>query len=138
MRKVKILLIDDSELVRKHLSELLSVNDLDVQVAGDLATALESLMKNPVDAILVDFVLGSGTTGMDLISAVFSMPEKLWEPLPRPVAAILTHGSLARHDQTKANDLGVAVLQKPQAGGERQFIEEISYWLKARLPKILL
>src|SRR5204862_4931570 len=50
----RVLVVDDSPIVRDLLQELLSSVGLEVRVAGDGAAALQSLTENPVDLIVCD------------------------------------------------------------------------------------
>ena len=123
VKNIQILLVDDSEMVLRHVADLLTTQGFKVTTANSMVAALEAYFKARPDAILTDFVLESGHTGLGLLSAIFAGVS------PQPIAAILTHGLLTAADQARANELGVRVIQKPKQGGEQEFLQEVRFWL---------
>lgn len=124
MKKVKILLVDDSQLVLRHVAMLLSGKGWQVTTAATMAEGLEECLKSPPDALLTDFILDTGQTGLTLISAIFAagLAEK-------PTAAVMTLGALSDDDQALAARLGCPVLQKPAQGKEKEFLQNVEFWL---------
>lgn len=128
MKTVQILLIDDSELVLRHVADLLKAEGFMVTTANSTAAGLEAYFKRRPDAILADFVLETGHTGLELISAIFAGVSSI--PNGAPAASILTHGQLTAVDQARAATLGIRIIQKPKQGHEQEFIQEIRFWLR--------
>lgn len=124
--KVKILLVDDSEVMRGFVADLLRKSGLMVVTAGSLVEGVDAYCRERPAAILMDFVLESGHTGLEALAAIFAVSS-----FGRPLAAILTQGDLAAADAQKAASLNVRILQKPARGLEDQFVTDIWKWLEA-------
>ncbi|MEW6058119.1 MAG: response regulator [Bdellovibrionota bacterium] len=132
MKTVKILLVDDSEVMLRHVATLLGQKGLHALLAQNLQTALEVFHRQKPDALLIDFILQAGTTGLGVVSAISAVVERLnatGESLALPPTAVLTRGALTDEDQQKANSLGVRVIQKPSQGKEKEFLQEVEFWL---------
>lgn len=127
-KNVHILLVDDSALALTHICSLLSDQGFRVTTATSMAEGLSKAFTASANAVLIDFVLDSGHTGLDLISAVFAASAQA-KQRQKPAAAILTHGRLSDGDQRRADELAVAVLQKPRQGQEEEFAEKVRIWL---------
>ena len=61
---LKILVVDDEELIRWSLAEDLKSSGYGVSVAEDVKEALQSVEKDPPDLVLTDLRLGAGS-GLD-------------------------------------------------------------------------
>lgn len=127
MKKVKFLLLDDSEMILRHVSKLLNQQGWEVVTAPSMAVALQAYGRHKPDVLLVDFILEGGVTGLQAVSAIFAADPSRAGP---PPAAILTHGQLAPADEQRAGTLGVKVIQKPARGQEAEFVQSVQYWLK--------
>ena len=114
---VKILLVDDSEVMLGFLAALLEKQGFAVATAKDLVSSVEAYGRTKPDLILMDFVLEPTRTGIETLAAIFSLAGAA-----RPVAAILTQGALTPLDEQKAASWGVEVLQKPVRGKEAAFL----------------
>src|SRR6266404_1198229 len=68
-----ILIVDDEKHTRDGLRRLLE-NDYDVYVAGDIASAMNVLEREPIDLLLTDLRLGNDD-GMQLIDRALKMPQ---------------------------------------------------------------
>src|SRR6202048_3144710 len=68
-----ILIVDDEKHTRDGLRRLLE-KDYDVYVAGDIASAMNVLEREPIDLLLTDLRLG-GDDGMHLIDRALKMPH---------------------------------------------------------------
>src|SRR6202022_1805262 len=68
-----VLIVDDEKHTRDGLRRLLE-NDYDVYVAGDTASAMNVLEREPIDLLLTDLRLGS-EDGMKLIDRALKMPH---------------------------------------------------------------
>src|ERR1700730_11622487 len=68
-----VLIVDDEKHTRDGLRRLLE-NDYDVYVAGDTASAMNVLEREPIDLLLTDLRLGN-EDGMQLIDRALKMPQ---------------------------------------------------------------
>src|SRR6202048_193104 len=68
-----ILIVDDEKHTRDGLRQLLE-KDYDVYVAGDIASAMDVLEREPIDLLLTDLRLGADD-GMQLIDRALKMPH---------------------------------------------------------------
>lgn len=100
-----ILVVDDDESLRRMVSRLLESLGYAALTAADTARALEALRSEPVDAVLLDVVLGA---------------ENGWEALRRMrdagrVPVVMMSGATMDEEVRRdASALGAqAVLQKP-------------------------
>jgi len=83
----RILIVDDDEITRKSLSEILRIEKYDVQTAEAGEVALETLASHEIDLMLLDIRM----TGMDGIEVL----KKTKEISPDTQVVMLTgHGSL--------------------------------------------
>ncbi len=96
-----ILVVDDEESVRRTFVEWLAALGPDVQVytAADAATALHLANQTPIDLAILDWNLGSGTNGLQLL-------EDLAEFQP-DITAILVTGFADQATPLDALRLGV-------------------------------
>jgi CheY-like chemotaxis protein len=125
---VKILLVDDSPVMLGYLGALLKRRGHEVSTADSLAKALEGALSGQPDAVLMDLILEPGRTGLEALSAIFSLCDT--QARPRPRAAILTAGRMAPADEARAASLGATVLQKPERGREEPFLQSVDNWLR--------
>lgn len=125
---LKILLVDDSEVILRHVGGLLARQGYSVVKASTSAAALEAIVRHRPGAVLVDFVLEAGQTGLQLIPALFAVAEKVGAP--KPAAALLTMARLDDADTEAARQLGTRVLVKPRRGKETEFLQELAFWLR--------
>jgi len=100
-RRRRVLVVDDSPIVRDLLNELLSSVGLDVRAVGDGAAALESLAADPVDLIVCDVEMPI-MDGFELLRRLRARAERV------PVVMVTTRGSLA--DRSMAAALGADAL----------------------------
>jgi len=97
----RVLVVDDSPIVRDLLTELLSSVGLDVRSAGDGAAALQSLAEHPVDLIVCDVEMPV-MDGFELLRRLRDRAEQV------PVVMVTTRGSLS--DRAMAASLGADAL----------------------------
>jgi two-component system chemotaxis response regulator CheB len=117
-KKIKVLIVDDSAVVRQTLEEILS-SDPDIEImatAGDPLIAFEKMRDELPDVITLDVEMPR----MDGIT--FLQQLMLEQPLPVVMCSSITaEGSEAA---LKAMELGaVDIIQKPRLG-VKQFLEE--------------
>ncbi|MEL6132166.1 MAG: sigma-54 dependent transcriptional regulator [Bacteroidota bacterium] len=83
----KILIIDDEEVIRMTLEEILEYEDYEVALAADGKEGLDMLLKNTYDAVICDIKMPK-MNGMEVLSrAVAEKPET-------PVIMISGHGDI--------------------------------------------
>jgi chemotaxis protein histidine kinase CheA len=97
----RVLVVDDSPIVRDLLSELLSSVGLSVRVAGDGAAALQSLAEQAVDLIVCDVEMPV-MDGFELLRRLRDRADRV------PIVMVTTRGSLT--DRATAAALGADAL----------------------------
>jgi chemotaxis protein histidine kinase CheA len=97
----RVLVVDDSPIVRDLLQELLSSVGLEVRVAGDGAAALDSLADSPVDLIVCDVEMPV-MDGFELLRRLRERAERV------PVVMVTTRGTVS--DRAMAASLGADAL----------------------------
>lgn len=96
-RRQRVLVVDDSPVVRELVSEILSWAGLDVQEADDGASALESIQQAEPDLLISDIEMPR-MNGFDLLSEVRRRSQRL------PIVMLSTRGSV--EDRKRATRLG--------------------------------
>jgi two-component system sensor histidine kinase and response regulator WspE len=97
----RVLVVDDSPIVRDLLTELLSSVGLEVRAAGDGAAALAALAENPVDLIVSDVEMPI-MDGFELLRRLRERAERV------PIVMVTTRGSVT--DRSLAAALGADAL----------------------------
>jgi CheY-like chemotaxis protein len=97
----RVLVVDDSPIVRDLLSELLSSVGLEVRTAGDGAVALQSLADHPVDLIVCDVEMPV-MDGFEFLRRLRDRADRV------PVVMVTTRGSVS--DRATAASLGADAL----------------------------
>jgi two-component system chemotaxis response regulator CheB len=118
MRKIRVLIVDDSAVVRQILSEVLST-DPDIQVigtAGDPFAAAERMSQQAPDVITLDIEMPR----MDGLTFL----QKIMSQHPIPVVICSTLAEEGARSTIRALEYGaVDIVTKPRLG-TRQFLEE--------------
>ena len=70
MANARILVVDDDEIVRLTLSEILRLNDFEVTTASTVAEALSQITANQFDALLSDLHMPGAGDGLTVVSAM--------------------------------------------------------------------
>ncbi|HEY0190317.1 MAG TPA: response regulator [Kofleriaceae bacterium] len=99
--KRRVLVVDDSPIVRDLLTELLSSVGLDVRSAGDGAQALQALNERAADLIVCDVEMPV-MDGFELLRQLRERPERI------PVVMVTTRGTVS--DRAMAAALGADAL----------------------------
>ncbi|HET9627666.1 MAG TPA: response regulator, partial [Kofleriaceae bacterium] len=99
--KRRVLVVDDSPIVRDLLTELLSSVGLDVRSAGDGAQALAALNERTADLIVCDVEMPV-MDGFELLRQLRDRPERI------PVVMVTTRGTVS--DRAMAASLGADAL----------------------------
>lgn len=119
MSIINVLVVDDSALVRKYLTEIVNSED-DMNLVGtafDPIFAFDKLKKYPVDVILLDIEMPR----MDGLTFL----EKLMQTIPTPVIILSSLTSKNADISLRAFELGAFdVIQKPENMMELPFMKE--------------
>lgn len=70
MAIARILVVDDDEMVRVTLSEILQLNDFDVTIASTVSEALSQITAHQFDALLSDLHMPGAGDGLTVVSAM--------------------------------------------------------------------
>ena len=97
----RVLVVDDSPIVRDLLTELLSSVGLEVRSAGDGAAALQALAEGPADLVVCDVEMPV-MDGFELLRRLRDRAERV------PVVMVTTRGSVS--DRALAAALGADAL----------------------------
>lgn len=117
MKKVKVLIVDDSALVRQTLSEILSSDEIEViATASDPYAAARKMRETIPDVITLDIEMPQ-MDGLTFLQKIMSQ-----HPIPVVICSSLTEKGSAT--ALKAMELGAAeIITKPRLG-TKQFFEE--------------
>lgn len=118
MAKIKVLIVDDSALVRQTLAEIISdTDDLEVMAtAGDPYVAAEKMKQQLPDVILLDVEMPR-MDGLTFLAKLMAQ-----HPLPVVICSTLVGNNSDTH--LRALELGaVEIINKP-ALGTRQYLKE--------------
>ena len=118
--KIKVLIIDDSALVRRVMTDILSADSM-IEVVGtapDAQIATRQIRKLEPDVLTLDIMM-PGMNGLEYL-------ERLMKSHPMPVVMVSSLTQKGAPDALKALELGaVEVIGKPQTT-VREGMEEIS------------
>jgi len=102
-----LLLVEDDPAVRKATRMLLKVEGYLVTPVASLSEALQAIQDNPaIDAVVTDYHLAGGETGIEVISAVR-------EHLGTALRAILVTGDTSSTVQALSRDAHLRIASKP-------------------------
>jgi len=135
MPAIKVLVVDDSALVRKVLTDLLN-QDPRIEVVGtaaDGAFAMRKIQELSPDVITLDVEMRQ-VGGLDFL-------KQLMQERPLPVVMVSAHTQKGAEVTLKALELGaVDFVAKPQAGGPmalvqvgEQLVEKVKSAAQARI-----
>src|SRR5665213_304797 len=68
--KTRILLVDDDQVIRSTLSDILQLQDFSVTTAGNVSEALKLISSNVYDALLSDLHMPGAGDGLTVVSAM--------------------------------------------------------------------
>ena len=66
----RVIVLDDSEIMRSVLSEIVSFMGYEVSAFGKVAPFLEQVRCHPAERIIVDASLGGNLNGLDIIEQI--------------------------------------------------------------------
>jgi YesN/AraC family two-component response regulator len=112
MPPTRVLLVDDDDLIRLMLNEVLKENDFDVTMAANVPEALKHISSNVYDVLLSDLHMPGAGDGLTVVSAMrHSNPKAvtmLLSAFPEMDAA--SHAILLQADQILVKPINVASL----------------------------
>src|SRR4029079_1304771 len=73
-RKIRILVVDDDNLLRKLVTEQLSRSDFDATPAGSARAALEVLRESDIDVVLLDIMMPD-MTGLEALREIRKLED---------------------------------------------------------------
>jgi YesN/AraC family two-component response regulator len=120
---IKVLLVDDDEVLRFSLSKVLELNGFYVTTAANVAEALKHISSNPYDVLLSDLHMPGAGDGLTVVSAMRHANPKavtmLLSAFPEMDAA--AHAILMQTDQIllkpmKVTALVEAIKQRVESG----------------------
>jgi class 3 adenylate cyclase len=106
--KAKVLLVDDSRLIRMGLRKsLVEIGLTDITEAGDGREAIETLVREPFDLMLLDMEMPE-MNGMEVLAVLRDTPHHPWPPV------IVISGGTSLEDAVRCIELGAEdYLSKP-------------------------
>ena len=106
--KAKVLLVDDSRLIRMGLRRsLVEIGLSDITEAGDGREAIETLVREPFDLMLLDMEMPE-MNGMEVLAVLRDTPHHPWPPV------IVISGGTSLEDAVRCIELGAEdYLSKP-------------------------
>lgn len=106
-RGARVLLVDDDEMIRGMLIELLQAEGYDAAAFGDASKAIKDARKRPPDAVIVDLLM-PGIDGRNFLRMLGETPLRR-----RPVKIVIT-GKQIRCGEEERDELGAsALIKKP-------------------------
>ena len=102
MKVGRLLIVEDDPDLRQLLRAMLRGEITDIDEAGDGDTAIEKLLKNPYDLVILDIMLPQKNG--------FEVAERIKTLSPRP--RVLVVSAIARYFDDRF-ERGTAILQKP-------------------------
>ncbi|MCM8826996.1 MAG: response regulator [Candidatus Omnitrophica bacterium] len=99
--KGKILIVEDDHLLRSSINSLLLNEGYEVISVCDGNSAMDIVRNNDFDSIVIDIMLPGGMNGIEVMSKIKEMRDKVIPPF------ILITGHSEEHYTTKAIKLGV-------------------------------
>ena len=118
---MKILVVDDEQLVRWFLDRALKKGGHDVITASNIGEASEKLDSENIDLLFVDLRMPEGN-GTELIKKVGNMPKK-----PR---VIVCSAFITTDLEEEFKNKGICILKKPFK------LDELNYALKVCIEKV--
>jgi CheY-like chemotaxis protein len=115
--KKRLLVIEDNEIERQSIVELLAHDDIDIDAVGTGAAALETLAARPVDCCVVDLRLPD-MTGFELLDRI--QAERNLRDVP---IVVFTGKELSDEEESRLKVVAKSVVLKDVQSPERLFDE---------------
>jgi CheY-like chemotaxis protein/signal transduction histidine kinase len=128
-----LLVVEDNEVQRQSIEELIAHDDVEITAVGSASEALDKLHEKHFDCMVLDLGLRTGEmSGFDLLEKVKSDPENHDLPI-----IIYTGKELSREDETKIKKYAETIIVKDVRSPER-LLDETALFLhrvEAKLPE---
>jgi DNA-binding response OmpR family regulator len=114
MPPTKILLVDDDDLVRLMMDEVLQAQGFDVTTAGNVSDALKLISSNVYDVLLSDLHMPGAGDGLTVVSAMrHANPKAVTMILSAfPEMDVASHTIMLQADQVLVKPMDVTALVK--------------------------
>jgi len=113
----RLLIVEDNDIERQSIVDLLSHDDIEVTTAASGAEAMERLLDRPVDCCVLDLRLPD-MTGFELLDKLQAEPTLRDIPI-----VVFTGKDLSRDEEQKLRTVAKSVLVKDVQSPERLFDE---------------
>ncbi|MES1979164.1 MAG: HAMP domain-containing protein [Pseudomonadota bacterium] len=121
-RKKRLLVIEDNEVERNAVVELLGYEDIEIMAAGSGEDALSAMRENSYDCVVLDLRLPD-MTGFDLLEKVQSDPALAAVPV-----VVFTGKDLSRDEQARLQSMAKSIVLKDVQSPER-LLDETALFL---------
>jgi HAMP domain-containing protein/CheY-like chemotaxis protein/signal transduction histidine kinase len=113
----RLLVVEDNDIERDSIVELLSHEDIEVAAVGTGADALERIREKSVDCVVLDLRLPD-MSGLELLEQISEEPE--FQDLP---IVVYTGKDLSREEESRLKAMAKSVVLKDVQSPERLFDE---------------
>ena len=121
-RRRRLLVVEDNEIERQSIVELLNHDDVEISTAGTGAEALEALRDGKFDCLILDLRLPD-ISGFELMESVRQNPELRELPI-----VVCTGKDLTEDDSARLARMAESVIVKDVQSPER-LLDEVSLFL---------
>jgi HAMP domain-containing protein/signal transduction histidine kinase/DNA-binding response OmpR family regulator len=121
-RTKRLLVIEDNEIERAAVVDLLAYKDIDIVTAGTGAEALTVLQGPPVDCVVLDLRLPD-MTGFDLLERIGAQPALASIPV-----VVFTGKDLSSKEEERLNTMAKSIVLKDVRSAER-LLDETALFL---------
>jgi HAMP domain-containing protein/signal transduction histidine kinase/CheY-like chemotaxis protein len=121
-RKKRLLVVEDNEIERKSIIELLGYDDVDISAASDGTNALHALVSERFDCVVLDLRLPD-MSGFDLLEKIHAQPELAEVPV-----VVYTGKDLSVDEQTHLKAMAKSIVLKDVQSPER-LLDETALFL---------
>jgi CheY-like chemotaxis protein len=128
----QLLVVEDDEVQRRSMVELIAHEDVEITAVATAAQALEALKSTHFDCMVLDLGLADGTNGFELLETVKSDPAMQELPI-----IIYTGKELSAPEETRLRKFAETIIVKDVKSPER-LLDETALFLhrvEARLPE---
>jgi HAMP domain-containing protein/signal transduction histidine kinase/DNA-binding response OmpR family regulator len=122
IRTKRLLIIEDNEIERQSIVELLNYKDIELVTAGSGGEALEALRGQPFDCVVLDLRLPD-MTGFELLEKLHSEPTLADVPV-----VVFTGKDLTAEEQAQLRTMAKSIVLKDVQSPER-LLDETSLFL---------
>jgi CheY-like chemotaxis protein len=129
-RRKRLLIVEDNDIERRSVAELLGHDDVDLVSVGSGGEALEEMRGNPFDCVVLDLRLPD-MTGLELLEKVHAEPELASVPV-----VVFTGKDLSSEEQVHLKMMAKSIVLKDVQSPERLLDETALFlhWVVTELP----